>query len=538
MRKTKLFLSIIISGALQLNAQYISSVTTPDISKSKVADDKDLSYKYAKSINAEDLKKHLTILASDEYEGRETGQPGNLKAANYISKHFENILLDELPGASNFLQYVMFTFTSWDDTDMYVNGNRFRHLWDYITFPTKNVDMPVLNAKEVLFMGYGIEDAKYSDYNGKDFKDKTIIINSGEPQKADGTYWISGTTEKSAWSDMDKKLKLAKAKGVKMVLIIDEDIKKTLGENRNQLLGPSVELGDKTKVAIPYPNSCYISTTAAKDLFGKDDKKIIEARKKITEKGKFKAIKLKTDLVINQRKKQTILKSQNVVGMVTGTTKPEEVVIVSAHYDHLGKKGDNIFHGADDNGSGTSTILELAEAFAIARAEGNKPARSVVFITVTGEEKGLLGSEYYVNNPLLPLENTVADVNVDMVGRVDEKYKDNPNYIYVIGSDRLSTDLHKINEEVNQKYTQLTLDYTYNSEQDPNRYYYRSDHYNFAAKGIPAIFFFNGVHPDYHQPTDTVDKINFDKMAKIGQLVFHNIWEIANRPDRLKVDVK
>ena len=221
-----------------------------------------------------------------------------------------------------------------------------------------------------------------------------------------------------------------------------------------------------------------------------------------------------------------------------GKSKPDEVVIVSAHFDHLGKKGDQIFHGADDNGSGTSTIMELAQAFAEARGGGFRPERTVVFMLVTGEEKGLLGSEYYVNNPLYPLANTVADVNVDMVGRQDDKYKDNPDYIYVIGSDRLSTDLHKINESVNQKYCQLTLDYTYNSESDPNRYYYRSDHYNFAEKGIPAIFYFNGVHADYHQPTDTADKINYEKMAKVGRLIFHTIWELANRPERIVVDVK
>jgi hypothetical protein len=523
---------------LQMKGQYISSVTNPDTSKPKVTDDKDLSYLYAKSITAEDLKKHLTILASDEFEGRETGQPGNLKAAKYISKELDSYLLDNVAGSQNFMQDVNFTFSSWDDTDMYVNGTRYRHLWDYLAFPSKNNDLPVLNAKEVIFMGYGIDDPKYSDYKGKKIKDQTIIINSGEPTKADGSYWISGTAEKSSWSDIDKKLKLAKERGAKMVLIIDEDIKKSLGENRRFLLGPTVELGDKSKTIIEYPNHCYISTTVAKELFGKESEKIIKSRAGITEKGKFKPVKLKTDFVINQKKKQSIIKSQNVLGMIRGKSKPDEVVIVSAHYDHLGKKGDQIFHGADDNGSGTSTIIELAQAFAQARSNGNTPDRSVVFMLATGEEKGLLGSEYYVNNPLLPLANTIANVNVDMVGRQDDKYKDNPNYIYVIGSDRLSTDLHKINEEVNQKYTQITLDYTYNSEDDPNKYYYRSDHYNFAEKGIPAIFYFSGVHADYHQPSDTVDKINFEKMATIGKLVFHNIWEIANRPDKIKVDVE
>jgi Zn-dependent M28 family amino/carboxypeptidase len=213
------------------------------------------------------------------------------------------------------------------------------------------------------------------------------------------------------------------------------------------------------------------------------------------------------------------------------------VLIVTAHYDHIGRRGNSIFNGADDNGSGTSTVLEIAQAFTLAKQAGVGPRRSVLFMLVSGEEKGLLGSEFYVNHPLFPLENTIANINVDMVGRVDEKHAADPNYIYVIGSDRLSTTLHEINEAANDKYTQLELDYTYNAEDDPNRYYYRSDHYNFAERGIPAVFYFNGTHADYHQDTDTVDKINFEKMVHIGQLVFYTAWELANRNERIKVDV-
>jgi Zn-dependent M28 family amino/carboxypeptidase len=213
-----------------------------------------------------------------------------------------------------------------------------------------------------------------------------------------------------------------------------------------------------------------------------------------------------------------------------------EMVIVTAHYDHLGRRGDNIYYGADDNGSGTSTVLEVAQAFVEARRLGYGPRRSVLFLLVSGEEKGLLGSEYYVNHPVFPLENAIANVNVDMVGRIDQKHQSNPNYIYVIGSDRISSDLHAINEQANATYTQLELDYTYNAESDPNRYYYRSDHYNFAERGIPAVFFFNGTHADYHRTSDTVDKINFEKMALIGKLIFHTSWELANRDERIRRD--
>jgi Zn-dependent M28 family amino/carboxypeptidase len=183
-------------------------------------------------------------------------------------------------------------------------------------------------------------------------------------------------------------------------------------------------------------------------------------------------------------------------------------------------------------------VIEIAEAFAKAKAEGHGPRRSILFMTVSGEEKGLFGSQYYVENPVYPLENTVANLNIDMVGRVDKKHKDNPNYLYLIGSDKLSTELHKISENANSTYTNLTFDYTYNHPNDPNRFYYRSDHYNFAKNNIPVIFYFNGSHEDYHKETDTVDKINFSILETRAKLVFYTAWELANREERIKVDVE
>ena len=150
---------------------------------------------------------------------------------------------------------------------------------------------------------------------------------------------------------------------------------------------------------------------------------------------------------------------------------------------------------------------------------------------VSGEEKGLLGSKYYTDNPIFPLEKTIANLNIDMIGRIDEEH-DNGNYVYLIGSDRLSNELHNISENVNNKYFNINLDYTYNKEDDPNRYYYRSDHYNFANKNIPVIFYFNGVHKDYHKSSDTIEKLDFDKTQKITRLIFLTAWELANREER------
>ncbi|NLP56981.1 M28 family metallopeptidase [Lutibacter sp. B1] len=228
--------------------------------------------------------------------------------------------------------------------------------------------------------------------------------------------------------------------------------------------------------------------------------------------------------------------SENVVAFIKGTEKPEEVVVISAHYDHLGTKNDKIYNGADDDGSGTVAVMEIAKAFQKATNSGYGPKRSILFLHVTGEEKGLLGSKYYTNFPIFPLEKTVTNLNIDMIGRVDNAHQDNPNYVYVIGSDKLSTELHNISEKINATYTNLNLDYTYNDDEDPNRFYYRSDHYNFAKNNIPIIFYFNGTHDDYHKPTDTPDKIDYELLAKRTQLVFYTAWEVANREQRIIVD--
>ena len=229
------------------------------------------------------------------------------------------------------------------------------------------------------------------------------------------------------------------------------------------------------------------------------------------------------------------IKGENVLGYIEGTDLKDELIIITAHYDHLGKHDSLIFNGADDDGSGTVAALEIAEAFMLAKKAGNGPRRSVLIMPVSGEEKGLLGSKYYTDHPIYPLEKTVANLNIDMIGRLDD-WHDTANYIYLIGADRLSQELHDISEQVNEKHIGLNLDYKFNEEDDPNRYYYRSDHYNFAKNNIPVIFYFNGVHEDYHKVTDTVEKIDFEKTKTITRLIFLTAWELANRDERIVVD--
>lgn len=241
---------------------------------------------------------------------------------------------------------------------------------------------------------------------------------------------------------------------------------------------------------------------------------------------------------LNKRYGDKLNSSENIWAFIEGSEKPNEVIVISAHYDHVGVKNGNVYNGADDDGSGTVALLEIAQAFEIAKKEGHGPKRSIMFFHATGEEHGLLGSSYYSEHPLYPFENTITDINIDMIGRRDVEHANSNNYVYLIGADRLSSDLDAICTQANTKYINMNLDYKYNDLSDPNHFYERSDHYNFAKHGVPSVFIFNGVHADYHQKTDTPDKIEYDALTKRAQLAFTIAWEIANRENRPVVDKK
>ena len=284
----------------------------------------------------------------------------------------------------------------------------------------------------------------------------------------------------------------------------------------------------------------YVSEAMANDMLSFGKTKISKVSKELADQNIISPNLKKFSLSMDTNIEVSNPSAENVAGFLEGTDKKDELLIITAHYDHIGVNQDGrINNGADDDASGTTAVLELAEAFTKAAAEGYRPSRSILFMTVSGEEKGLLGSEYYTDHPMYPLENTVVNLNIDMIGRVGKEYQgsaDSLNYVYLIGADKLSTELHELSEKANETYTQMVLDYKYNDEDDPNRFYYRSDHYNFAKNNIPVIFYFNGVHEDYHRPGDTPDKIRLGKLAKTAQLVFSTAWEIANRENRLFVD--
>jgi len=266
-------------------------------------------------------------------------------------------------------------------------------------------------------------------------------------------------------------------------------------------------------------------------LVGNRRRAVVRARKRMAKRGRSQAVTLPAELRTELQPLNYSLTGSNVLGYIRGRDAElaDELIVVSAHYDHLGQRGERVFNGADDNASGTSTVLEIAEAFAAAQRAGMGPRRSVLALLVSGEEKGLLGSEFYAAHPVFPLEQTIADINIDMIGRYDEAHADSSAYIYVIGAGRISPDLDSVTRAMNAAYSKYELDYTFDAEDDPNRFYYRSDHYNFAKNGVPSVFFFSGVHEDYHRPTDTPDKLDYEKMSIVGRHAFLIAWNLANR---------
>ncbi|HEV7382081.1 MAG TPA: M28 family peptidase [Dyadobacter sp.] len=506
----------------------------------------DNAAKYAETITPADLKKHLVIIASDSLEGRDTGSPGQKKAAEYVVKHFKEYGLQpiatEADGSKSFLQ--KYTLYKRGFGEVYVKAGSKTYGFNKDFYLNGILDIPQELSTPVVLAGFGIQEAAYNDYANLDVKDKAVIVFEGEPKLKNGKFLLSGSDEKSKWTgpvSWQNKAKLALEKGAKYVLVITDKTGEDLDKEIRQrtvmarrysalTLNPVVESPNKvaTFVVTPEMAARIMNTTASKLLKEKAD---------IEKNGAPISKTVKGNVSLKVERKTETVETENVAAFLEGTDKKDEVLVISAHLDHIGiSPNGEINNGADDDGSGTVSLLELAEAFSKAKAEGKGPRRSILFLNVTGEEKGLFGSEFYSENPLLPLKNTIANLNIDMIGRVDEAHKDDHKYVYLIGSDKLSSQLHAVSEEANKKYVNYNLDYRFNDPKDPNRFYYRSDHYNFAKKGVPVIFYFTGVHEDYHRPGDDVEKILFDKQSGIVKLVFHTAWELVNRDERIIVD--
>ncbi len=480
--------------------------------------------KYADLITTNELKENLTILASDALEGRQTGTRGQKMAAAYISHYFHELGLSAPVNGSHYQPIDLYRVSP---ADIYikVGASRIENYTDMFYYGSADSGGEI--ALDVVFVGKGTD----ADFAQVVVKDKAVAIQSD-------------ALSFGSLSGIRKLATTAREKGAKMIFIIPNSSAADFKTFAEQLKG--FFSGGNLTLNKPDGNNLnkgifFLTTSVAEKLFNTTTAKLNDAastpaaKKKLT---KIKPGKISYQVAMNVN----VVKSENILGYLEGTDKKDELVIITSHYDHIGVNpngsGDVINNGADDDGSGTVSVLQIAKAFVQAKKEGRGPRRSILFMTVTGEEQGLFGSEYYSEHPVFPLEKTVVDLNIDMVGRRDPEHKDKPDYVYVIGSDKLSSELHEINERNNNTYTKLAFDYLYNDESHPTNLYKRSDHWNFAKKGIPIAFFFDGIHEDYHQVTDEVSKIEFDLLAKRAKIVFYTAWEVANRDGRLVVDKK
>ena len=516
---TLLSLTLIACGSSSTSTSTATSTAAP---KSEVnpAD-------YAATITEAELKTMLYTYASDEFEGRDTGEKGQKLAVEYLKDQYVEMGVASPLGDDDYFQEVPLERQKIADANITINGEKYSSFEDLIVLTASQSEDVILD--DLVYVGYGIDAENYSDYDSVDVSGKIVLAKAGEPKDDKGNYVTSGTSEETKWSSgrqsLSSKRDAAIDNGAKGLIYLDDAMFSRYApfyKRRAQSDAPGrISLKSNT----PDLLRLLINEDLAKALYPN-----------ILEDNEPKSITTSAKLnIVNASQK---VSSENVVAYIEGTEKPNEIIVISAHLDHVGVDNGEVYNGADDDGSGTVAVVEIAEAFKEAVNNGHRPKRSILFLHVTGEERGLLGSRHYTDNdPIFPLENTVANLNIDMIGRTDPERKEGDrNYVYLIGSDKLSTDLHTISEEVNSKYCNVELDYTYNDENDPNRFYYRSDHYNFAKNNIPVIFYFNGTHADYHKATDTPDKIEYDLLTNRARLVFHTAWELANRDERIKVD--
>jgi len=493
--------------------------------------------KYSKIVSAELARKHLSIIASDEFEGRETGKPGAEKAANYIAAEFKALGLLPAAKGSYFLD-VPIVEPAFTVNALTVNGKNYTIGTDFSA--TGNTGVKTITAGDFVFIGYGIGADTYDDLKNTDISGKIVLyINSGEPVN-NGIFKVTGTDKTSNWStDRSRRIQFIQSKKPALVLAVNP-----AGGAVRRANGARMTLKNESVSAPVYT----ITPAMANDLLKPAGKTITQFKQEIDANGTPQTQTVKVDFSTTYAGTEKPVKAVDVVGILPGRDAKlkNEYLVISAHYDHIGMlpegtKGDRINNGADDDGSGTTAMLQIARAFSQAKKAGKGPRRSILFLGNVGEEKGLLGSEYYGEHPVVPMASTIADLNIDMIGRVGEEYvgkPDSANTVYVIGSSMLSSDLHNAGERANNTYTKLNLDYKYDDPNDPNRFYYRSDHYNFAKHNVPIIFYFNGVHKDYHGLGDEVSKINFPLLAKRAQLVYFTAWDLANAAKRPVVDSK
>jgi Zn-dependent M28 family amino/carboxypeptidase len=486
-------------------------------------------------ITPAELRMHLEFLASEELGGRYTLSPSFAIAARYLATHLEAYGFRGAGDHGGFLQTFELVSskpdTSKTSLEMTIGGKP--AAFSLGEAPPSFGSASGEARGQIVFVGLGISSAsqKHDDYAGLDTKDKIVLIASGTPPGVDPSKL--GETEQGQGA--------ALAHGAVGVLQLPPARFAEFMKDKNSVerfaSRESVRLAKDAGGKLP---SMTLGPDAAEKILavaGLNSKSVFEAAaKKLPLQPKV--LDASAHITITTQQSRTT--SQNVVGILDGSDPKlrDEYVAFSAHYDHL-KTNPNgqIYPGADDDGSGTVAVLAIARAMSVQR-----PKRSVLIIFHAGEELGLLGSEYNADfAPAVPLDKMVVDLNIDMIGRskpdgdkqAEDQHLTDAHSVYLVGSNRISPELHALSEDTNAEFQKLRLDYYYNDPANPERIYFRSDHWNYAKHGVPIIFYFDGVHVDYHKVTDTVDKIDFAKMTQITRLVFETGWRIANLDHRL-----
>jgi hypothetical protein len=487
------------------------------------------------AITPGELRMHLQFLASQELGGRYTLSPGFAIAARYLASHLEAYGFKGAGENGDFLQTFQVLSGKADTTksllEVTLAGKpKSYHFGDFYLPGEGGMGE---SQGQIVFVGTGISSPSqhHDDYAGLGVKGKIVLIVPGMPPDVD----ISRLNESESGQGA------ARAHGA--VGILQLPPQRLLELMKNKAFQERAASRETVRLARGQENSLPAVTLGpalAEDLFsgaGLDLKSVYEA---VSHKQKLQPKVLDLTAKMTVAMQVTRSTTQNVAAVLEGTDPnlKHEYVVFSAHYDHLKTSpGGEIYPGADDDGSGTTSVLTIAHAMSLER-----PKRSVLVMFHAGEELGLLGSEYNTDYaPVVPLKQMVADLNIDMIGRskapgdnaTEDEHLTDANTVYLVGSNRISPELHQLSEETNAQFQKMKLDYHYNDPGDPERIYFRSDHWNYAKHGIPIIFYFDGTSVDYHRPTDTIEKIDFTKMTKVARLVFETGWRIANLDHRL-----
>jgi len=503
----------------------------------------------AEQITVAQMRDYLTFIASDEMEGRDTPSRGLDLTAKFLAMNLARWGLKPAGDNGTFFQKIALRrdLVNKDQTRVRLNDQHLAFGEDYIALPV-NADL----SGQLVFAGNGwfLKSKNLDAYKGIDAKGKIAVIFtslSGLPRGVSSSDLSSG----KPGEDWMNPVQYARKQGaVATVTVPDFQFLANWERNRQRLSERPTTVVEKFQSPETSRLPGIVVTPRIANLLFQGEKQNATALFEATFGGEMPA---PFELSSNKKMSITVsgtgdgIATQNVVAVFEGSDPvlKDEYVALGAHYDHVGVgtpvNGDAIFNGADDDGSGTTALLAIAEALAKAPTRSK---RSVLFNWHTGEEKGLWGSRYFTEYPTIPLQQIVVQINIDMIGRSKKEGDTNPrnnslsgaNEIYVIGSKMMSTELGELTETVNKEYLNLTYNYRYDDPKDPNRFFFRSDHYNYARKGIPIVFFFDGEHEDYHRPGDESQKIDYQKMQKIVRTVYVTMWEIANRPTRPKVD--